>query len=128
MVRQVCRRLHHAPRVARGTHAPAVAGKGYEVVVPAIAKAGAGKTVGKDAAFQIFAKRLANKNLWGVAAALPVKLASTGEFMPSLKVLGNRWVQQRACLLGLGASCYCCYIQLYQLDIPSAGAHLLVNG
>ena len=36
VVRQVCRRLHHAPRVARGAHAPAFAEIGYEVVVPAV--------------------------------------------------------------------------------------------
>ena len=39
---------------------------------------------------------MANKNLWGVAIALSVKLASAGEFMPSLKVLGNLLVQQHA--------------------------------
>ncbi len=36
MVAQVCRRLHHTPRVARGAHSTALAGKGHEVVVPAI--------------------------------------------------------------------------------------------
>jgi AraC-like DNA-binding protein len=38
----------------------ALAGEGDEVVMTTVATAGAGKTVRKDAAFQIFAKRLAN--------------------------------------------------------------------
>ena len=63
LVRQVRRRLQHAPRVGRGANATAFAGKSDEVVVSAIAATGAGKAVGEDAAFQIFAKRLANKNL-----------------------------------------------------------------
>ena len=95
LVRQVRRRLHHAPRVGRGANATAFAGKGDEVVVSAIAATGAGKAVGEDAAFQIFAKRLANKNLCGLVVALTVELASVSAFMPGLKVLGNRLVQQR---------------------------------
>ncbi len=58
VVGQVRRCLGHAPGVARGAHAPAFAGKGYEDVVPTVVTAGAGKAVGKDAALQIFAKRL----------------------------------------------------------------------
>ena len=60
-VRQVRRRLQHVPRVARGANATAFAGNGGEVVVSAIAATGGGKAVGEDAAFQIFAKRLAKK-------------------------------------------------------------------
>jgi hypothetical protein len=36
MVRQVCRRLHHASGVAGRADAPALAGIGDEVVVPAV--------------------------------------------------------------------------------------------
>ena len=42
-VRQVNRRLPHAPRVKQGANATAFAGIGEEVVVPAIAPAGAAK-------------------------------------------------------------------------------------
>ena len=51
--------------------------------------------MGKDAAFQIFAKGLTHEGPGGVVVALPVELAGTGEFMPGLKVLGNGLVQQR---------------------------------
>ena len=43
MVAQVCRRLHHPPRGARGADSPAFAGEGYKVVVPTVAAASAGK-------------------------------------------------------------------------------------
>ena len=42
-IAEVCRRLHHAPRVARGAHAPAFAGIGHEVVVSAVITPSAGK-------------------------------------------------------------------------------------
>jgi hypothetical protein len=96
MIRQVYRRLHHASCVARGAHAPTLAGEGDEVVVPAVLTSGAGKAVGKDTALQIFAKRLADKGLWGVVVALAVELAGTGQIKPGLKMLGYRLVQQRA--------------------------------
>ena len=64
--------------------------------MPAIAATGAGKAVGEDAAFQIFAKRLANKNLLGLVVALTVELDIVNECMPGLKVLGYRWAQQPA--------------------------------
>ena len=79
MIRKVCRRLCHAPGVARGADSPALAGEGYEVVVPAVGAAGAGKGVGEDAALQIFAKRLADIGLGGVVVDLPVKLACAGK-------------------------------------------------
>lgn len=75
MVRQVRRRLHHTPGVARGTHAPALVGEGDEVVMPAVTTAGTGKAMRKDAAFQIFAKRLADTGLWRTLVTLPVELA-----------------------------------------------------
>jgi hypothetical protein len=109
VVRQVCGRLHHAPRVARGAHATAFAEIGDEVVVPAIVTPSSGKAVGKDAAFQIFAKGLADIGLGGVVVALAVELAGTGQLKPGLELLGNRLVQQspigvaRVLELGLGA-------------------------
>ena len=56
-------RLHHAPRVARGAETTAFAGMGDEEVMPAVITGGLGKTVGKNAAFKVFAKRLADKGL-----------------------------------------------------------------
>ena len=53
VVAQVCRRLHHPPRGARGADSPAFAGEGYKVVVPTVAAASAGKAMGKDAALKI---------------------------------------------------------------------------
>lgn len=52
-VRSGGRRLGHAPRVAQGAHAPALAGEGHQKVVPAVFAPGAGKAVGEDAAFQV---------------------------------------------------------------------------
>ena len=48
VIGEMCRRLHHAPGVARGAHAPAFAEKGYEEVVSAVIAPGAGKAVGVD--------------------------------------------------------------------------------
>ena len=88
MVGEVRRRLHHAPRVARGADTPAFAGIGHKVVVPAVITPGPGKAVGKDAAFQIFAKGLADVGLGGVMVALALELACTGQLKPGLKMLG----------------------------------------
>jgi len=94
VVGQVRRCLGHTPGVARGAHAPAFAGKGYEEVVPTVVTAGAGKAVGKDAALQIFAKRLLHISRWRVVVALAVELTGTGEFKPGLEVLSHRAIQQ----------------------------------
>ena len=51
--------------------------------------------VGKNAAFQIFAKVLAELRLWGVVVALAARLAGTGQLKPGLKVLGYGLVEQR---------------------------------
>ena len=69
MIRQVCRRLRHAPGVAQKAVTTAFAEIGDEIVMSAVITAGHGKTVGKDAAFEVFAKRLAHTVLWGVCAA-----------------------------------------------------------
>ena len=96
MVRQVRRRLGHAPCVTRGADAPAFAGIGHEVVVPGVITPGACKAVVKDAAFQVFAKSLAN--IWpdGVVVALPVELTGTGQLKADLKMLGYGLVDQRS--------------------------------
>lgn len=96
MIAEVCRRLHHAPRVARGAHAAAFAGIGHEVVMPAVITPGPGKAMGKDAALQIVAKDLADIGLGCVVVALAIELTCAGEFMPGLKVFCNRLVEQRA--------------------------------
>ena len=62
--------------------------------MPAVITPGAGKAVGKNAAFEILAKRLAHKGARCVVVALAVELACAGEIKPSLKVLGNGLVQQ----------------------------------
>ena len=51
--------------------------------------------MGKDAAFQVFAKSLADERLGGVVVALAVELARAGQLKPGLEVLGYRLVQQR---------------------------------
>jgi hypothetical protein len=96
MLCQVLRRLHPTPGGARGAHTPAFAGIGDEVVVPAVTTADTGKAVRKDAAFQIFGKRLADIGLWRVVVTLPVELARTGQIKPSLEMLGCCLVAQRA--------------------------------
>ena len=55
-----------------------------------------GKAMGKDAAFQILAKRLTDIGLGGVVVALAVELAGAGKLKLGLKVLGYGLVQQRA--------------------------------
>ena len=97
VIRQVRRRLHHAPRVARGAHAPAFAGIGHEVVVSAVITPGAGKAVGKDAAFEVFAKRLADIGL-GVIECKPDALsirARLETFLGLLKQLQSILLRHR---------------------------------
>jgi hypothetical protein len=53
----------------------------------------------KDAAFEVFAKGLADVGFWCVVVALAVELAGTGQFEPRLEVFGDGAVQQR--VLGL---------------------------
>lgn len=77
-------------------HATAFAGEGHEVVMPAVITPGSGKAVGKDAAFQVFAKGLTDIGLGGVVVALAVELTGTGQLKPGLKVLGYGLVEQRA--------------------------------
>jgi CTP:molybdopterin cytidylyltransferase MocA len=92
----VRRRLHHALRVARRAYTPAFAKEGHKVVMCAISAAGAGKTVGEDAARQIFAKRLEYIGLGSAVISLPVEPACTGQLKPCFVVLGYRVAYQRA--------------------------------
>ena len=96
MIRQVCRRPYHAPGIARGADITILAGKGDKVVVAAIIATGTSKAVGEDAAFGVFAQRLAHKGLWRLVVILSVELACAGKFMPSLETVGNGLVKQRA--------------------------------
>jgi hypothetical protein len=50
--------------------------------------------MGEDAAFEVFAKGLADIGPGAVVVALAVELAGTGKFMPGLEVLGYGLVQQ----------------------------------
>jgi hypothetical protein len=52
VVAQVCRRLHHPPRGARGADSTAFAGESDEVVMPTVAAASAGKAMGKEQTLQ----------------------------------------------------------------------------
>jgi hypothetical protein len=73
VITQVRGSLYHAPRVARGADPTAFAGEGHEVVVPAVTTAGAGKAVGADATFEVFAKRLSDVGL-GFGARLRARV------------------------------------------------------
>jgi len=64
------------------------------IVVPTVTTAGVGKAVHKDAAFQIFAKRLAHVGARRMVVALAVELAGAGQVKPGLKILANGAVQQ----------------------------------
>ena len=74
-IRQMRSALHHAPGVARGAHASAFAGECDKEVVPTVITAGTRKAVGKDATFELLAKRLADVATWCVVVALAVELA-----------------------------------------------------
>src|SRR5450830_1241465 len=68
---------------------PDPAGEGDMVVVPTVTTAGAGKAVHKDAAFQIFAKRLAHAGARRMVVALAAELAGASQVKPGLKILAN---------------------------------------
>jgi hypothetical protein len=80
--------------------------------VPAIITSCASKAVRKDAALQVFAKRLADIGLGAVVVALPIELACTDQLKPALIVLGNGLVEQRALrvawVLEFGFARRCC--------------------
>ncbi len=59
-----------------------------------VAAAGARKAMGEDAAFEVFAKRLADVGAWCVVVALAVELAYAGQLKPCLEVFGDGVVQQ----------------------------------
>jgi len=73
-----------------------VSDRGALAVVPAVIAANPGKAVGKDAAFEVFAKRLLYVDRRGVVIALAVELAGASQLQPGLEVLGYRLVQQGA--------------------------------
>ena len=52
--------------------------------------------MGEDAAFQIFAKGLADIGPGAVVVALAIELTGTGQLKPGLKMLGYGLVKQRA--------------------------------
>ncbi len=67
MIAEVCRRLHHAPGVARGADAAALAGIGHKVVVPAVIAPGPGKAMSEDAAFEVLLPPTENRQAGGAA-------------------------------------------------------------
>lgn len=89
----VCRCLHHAPRVARRADATALAGTGHEVVVPTIVTPRTVKAERGDAALQMLANSLADIGLGGVVVALTIKPACAGRLNPRLEVLGDSLVE-----------------------------------
>ena len=66
-------------RVVHEGRLPAFAGEGYKVVVPTVAAASAGKTMGKDAALKILWQTLCARRAWGVVVALAVELTRAGQ-------------------------------------------------
>lgn len=70
MVIQVGSGLGHATGVTRLADATAPAGEGDPVVVRTVVTPGAGKAVGKDAAFQLFAQCNLNVSGRGVVVVL----------------------------------------------------------
>jgi hypothetical protein len=62
--------------------------------MPTVITAGAGKAVGEDTAFEVFAKRLADVGAGCVVITLTVKLAGTGQLKPGLKILADGAIQQ----------------------------------
>ena len=94
VVREVRRCLCHASRVARRADSTAFAREGDKIVVSAVVTTGAGKAMRKDAAFQIFAKRQADIDLWCVVLTLAVELACAGQLKPGLEILGDGFVEQ----------------------------------
>jgi hypothetical protein len=96
MVHQVRRRLLHAPRVARGADCATLAREGYRLVMRAVLAPHPRKTVGQDAALQVFAKRLRYIGQWGVLVALAIDLAGAEERKPGLQMTGHGAVQHRA--------------------------------
>ena len=96
MVHQVRRRLGHAPRAARGAHPAPLAGEGDQIVVRAALTPHPRKTVGKDAALQVFAKRLFDIGRWCVVLPLFIELPGARQRKPGLQMSGNGAVQHRA--------------------------------
>ena len=76
--------------------AAAFAGEGDQEVATAVIAAYPRKAVGKNAAFEVFAKRFLHVGGRGVVVALPVKLARAGQLQPGLEVFGHGAVQQSA--------------------------------
>jgi len=79
MVSQVRGRLGHAPTVARGADTSAFAGERNQEVMPTVGAALARKAVGKDGAFEVFAKSLLHVGRRRVVVALAVELAGAGQ-------------------------------------------------
>lgn len=77
--------FHHVSDIARVADIKALAGTGPKVVISESVTAG----VSKDAAFQMFAKGLADIKLWGGMVALP----SAGKLKSGLDVLGYRAIR-----------------------------------
>ncbi len=84
-----------------------------------------GKAVGKDAAFEVLTKGLADIGLGGVVVALAIELTCAGEFMPGLEVLGYGLVEQRALgvarVVELG---FCTRWPAFRMGINRASGHL----
>ncbi|OLP06861.1 hypothetical protein BLL52_1607 [Rhodoferax antarcticus ANT.BR] len=90
MIAKVRWRLGHSAGVAQGVEAMAFAGEGDQKVVPTVVATDARKAVGKDALFEVLAKRLLHIRGRGVVVALAVELAGAGE----LKQVGVKAVGQ----------------------------------
>jgi len=80
LLRESTQIFPYAKRIARGENTWGCAGDGHEVVVSAVVAPGPGKAVCKDAAFQLFAKDLADIGLEGVAPKLPSPVRCFGQY------------------------------------------------
>ena len=100
MIDQVRGRFGHAPGVARGAHATALAGVGDQEIVLALVAVGAGESMRKDAAFEIAAEGSLDmgRRCFTVLAA--------GELQPGFEVGLDDAIPQRplgtAALVALG--------------------------
>ncbi len=73
-----------------------LAGKGHQVVVPAVIATCPRKAAGKDRALQKLPEGFLHVGRWRVVLALAVELTGACQFKPGLEVLGYRAAQQRA--------------------------------
>ena len=92
------RRLRHALRLSPGAISAAFVEIGNKVAVSTLAKPRPGNTVVKDAAFQIYAKRLADEGFARVVGALEMLALCVGrEWLARLMSTASAPISMRCC-------------------------------